>query len=629
MCGIAGVAGFGDGFDPTPAQLQRMCDTLVHRGPDGQGLEVRDRIGLGMRRLSIIDIEGGAQPLLNEDRTVRVVFNGEIYNFRELREDLERRGHRFSTRTDGEVIVHLWEDHGPDLLSRLYGMFAIALLYTRRRQLLLARDRLGIKPLFFSLSPQGVVFASEIKALLASGLVDRTLDPDGLAQFLAWEYVPGPSTLFAGIHKLEAGHRMPIDLDGDQIRTDCWWDVATTPASVADDGFESLVDWEDADHQTITRAVRRQLVSDVPLGAFLSGGVDSSLVVHAMGPAKSFAIGFDDPSYDETPWSSAVAEHLGIDHRIEILRPEILELFDRLMPFLDDPIGDFSIFPTFLISRFARQEVTVVLTGDGGDEVFGGYETYMAELLSQRWSRIPAVVRRRLLEPLMLALPPRPIKKGLINKARRFAEGVRYEAALGHARWRLFTDETLLSDLLTPEIAEQVEVPLGSHILGLRSRAGRRSAVDQGLYIDLKSYLVDNCIVKVDRMSMANSLEARVPLLDHELVELAFQMPSEYKVRPRETKHLLKRVASRHVPRACVYRPKEGFSIPIKNWLATSLRPVMDDLLSAERLARQRIFQVATVERLVAEHLDQRANHSHVLWSLLVFQDWLDRWGAR
>jgi len=630
MCGIAGIISLDGGSEPTVTQLEAMCDTLVHRGPDDEGIEVRGGVGLGMRRLSIIDLAGGRQPIFNEDRSVRLIFNGEIYNFRELRKELLDRGHRFSSRTDGEVIVHLWEEQGKGFLARLNGMFAFALHDLDRQQVLLVRDRLGIKPLFYSISPSEVVFGSEVKALLASGLVDKDLDPDGLSQFLAWEYIPAPRTMFKAIKKLEPGSNLLIDLRSGATTTSTWWDLLSVEE---DEGGQGVLgskagarDWEDAIDAKVKECVQRQVVSDVPLGAFLSGGVDSSLVASAMGKARTFSIGFEDPSYDETPWSSIVARHLGLSHRVEILKPQVDELFDRLMPFMDDPIGDFSIFPTFLLANLAKEEVTVALTGDGGDEVFGGYDTYLAERAAETWVRVPSLIRRGLAEPLILALRPRPIKKGLVNRARHFVQGVQRKEALGHARWRLFADWPLQSELLTPEVERRVETPIDAHILRLGSLAAGRSSIDRCLFVDLRSYLVDNCLVKMDRMSMASSLEARVPLLDHELVEMAFAMPSKLKVLRYRSKPLLKQVAARHVPRDCVYRPKEGFSIPIKNWLRGPLRLLMEDLLSPQRLQREGIFQSPTVQRLKQEHLENRANHSHILWSLLVAQDWFRRW---
>ena len=622
MCGIAGVAFYDKHRSFRHEQLKKMCDTILHRGPDEQGLDIQDGVALGMRRLAIIDLSGGSQPIFNEDRSVRLVFNGEIYNFKELREDLIKRGHVFYTQTDTEAIVHAYEEYGDDFPHHLNGMFAIALHDMAARKFYLVRDHLGIKPLFYAQGPDFLVFGSEIKTILASGLVSRDLDVDGLGQFLAWEYIPGTQTLFQGIKKLEAGAMIALDLNTPKCAPRRYWDIPKP-----EDGLSKNSDyWEERIDTKIAECVRRQLVSDVPLGAFLSGGVDSSLVVAAMGQAETFSIGFDDQSYNELDWARKVATHLGVNHKDEIIQPRIVDLFDRLMYYMDDPIGDFSIFPTFLVSQHARKEVTVALSGDGGDELFGGYETYVADSAARRYMMLPSIIRKGLIEPTVGMFNPKPAKKGLINKALRFVEGMEHPAGLGHARWRLFAGDALREQLFTPDAQRLMPTPTSGHIIDLFNRAGDRSTLNRRLYVDVNSYLVDNCLVKTDRMSMAVSLEARVPFLDKELVEMAFQVPDELKVANGQTKVLLKRVAAKHVPKSCVYRPKEGFSIPIKNWLKNELRPLMDDLIDVRKVKAEGVFNFKTVERLKQEHLSGTANHSHVLWSMMVFQAWRKQW---
>ena len=624
MCGIAGIAAFAGGEPPTPRQIEAMCRTLIHRGPDDEGIEVRDGVGLGMRRLSIIDLAGGHQPIANEDGSVTIVFNGEIYNFGELRRDLQSRGHRFATESDTEVIVHAYEEYGARCPEMLNGMFAFALHDSRRRKLLLARDHLGIKPLYYAFTARHLVWGSEIKALLASGLVERRLDVDALGQFIAWEYVPGTATLLAGLRKLEPGCLLEIDLDQPRCAPRPYWDV---PAEPERDGV-GAEEWAEAVDAQTTTSVRRQLISDVPLGAFLSGGVDSSLMVSAMGKATTFSIGFDDPSYNELKWARRVADHLGLEHHDEMLRPSAIDLFHQLMHHLDDPIGDFSIFPTYLVSKFARQRVKVALSGDGGDELFGGYETYVADMLARRSGPISRGFAGSLLASLGNSIKPRPEKKGLANKARRFLEGLGHPERLGHARWRLFLGQERRRALLTPEAMAAVETPIDDHIVTLFRRAQHLQPINRGLYVDLKSYLCDNILVKVDRMSMAASLEARVPYLDKDMVELAFRIPDRYKLAGARTKPLLKQVASRHVPADCVFRAKEGFSIPIKNWLAVEIRPLLDELLDPKALRSEGLFDAQEVERLKQEHFRGSANHSHVLWCLTVFQSWRRLWLA-
>jgi asparagine synthase (glutamine-hydrolysing) len=626
MCGIAGVASMAGRSTINLAGLEAMTDSLLHRGPDEAGHGICDGVALGMRRLSIIDLEGGSQPLYNEDHSIRVVFNGEIYNHRELRRGLEARGHQLVTQTDGEVIAHLWEELGPRFPSVLNGMFAIALHDVRAKRVVLVRDHFGIKPLYYGLVDGRLVFGSEVKALLSSGLVPRELDLDALGEFLSWEYVPAPRTLLRHVRKLLPGAMVEFDLTRGVLTESVWWQL---PSST--DGAPSPVserEWEAAVDAQLREAVQRQLISDVPLGAFLSGGVDSSLVVAAMGGAQTFSIGFDDPTYDESGCSRQVARHLGVNHTVEVIRPDAMALFTGLMRYMDDPIADVSIFPTYLVSQLARRDVKVALSGDGGDEVFGGYETYAAQSAARLWDRVPGSVREKAARLVTARIRPTASKKGLVNTALRFLEGAGHDRRLGHARWRLFVGEGLRQELFTPEALAAMPTTVGDHVLRLADEAADRGNVDRALYVDLRSYLADNCLAKVDRMAMACSLEVRVPLLDPELVALAFRLPERLKVAGRETKVLLKQLAARHIPRECVYRRKQGFSVPMKHWLNQEFRPLVDELLASDRIRQEGIFRVDTVERLKGEHARREQNHSHVLWALVVFQDWRARWAV-
>jgi asparagine synthase (glutamine-hydrolysing) len=624
VCGIAGFSTAGDGKPiPPESDLRRMCATLVHRGPDDDGFLHDGRVGLGMRRLSVIDLAGGRQPIVNEDGTIATVCNGEIYNFRELRAELEAFGHRFRTRSDIEVIVHAYEQWGDGFVSCLNGMFALALYDMANARLLLARDHVGIKPLYYARTADGLFWGSEVKALLASGRVQRDLDVDALGQFLAWEYCPGATTLLTSVRKLLPGHMLTQDLRTGRMRTERYWRL---PEGVSRDRGDD--DWLEQVDTTLQRCVTRQLVSDVPLGAFLSGGVDSSLITGAMGDAVTFSIGFEDSGYDELAYSKRVAAHLGVRHITEVITPGVLDLFDQLMHFMDDPIGDSSIFPTYLLSKLARQHVTVALSGDGGDELFGGYETYRAQYLSRRLDRLPWGLRRTVLGPVSRLRPART-KKGWLNKVARFAEGAAHDPALGHARWRLFLGESLKSRVFTQEAAAAMTTPVGAHIGRLFDEAGTREPLSRSLYVDLASYLPDDILTKVDRMSMAVSLEARVPFLDKEMVELAFSLPDRLKVRGGVSKWILKRLAERYVPADAVYRPKEGFSAPIKNWIAGPCRGLMDELLSERRIRQEGLFDWPELRRMRNEHVHGRRNHSHQLWAIMMFQAWQDRWLRR
>lgn len=621
MCGIVGALALKPGAAPPSGSMVRgMSNTLVHRGPDDAGVFAEGPVAMAMRRLSIIDISGGKQPLASVDGSVVVVFNGEIYNFRELRDDLVRRGHQFRTQTDTEVLVHGYEEFGAAISERLNGMFAYSIYDRLRQRVSIVRDHLGVKPLYYAQSGGHLLWGSEPKALLATGLLERTLDLDALEQFLCWEYVPAPQTLFREIRKLEPGCRLDVDLRAGKVRLDRYWDVpfaSRKPERSDEEWIERL------DH-AMSSAVRRQMVSDVPIGAFLSGGVDSSLIVAKMGPAKTFSIGFEDSTYDELPFADRVARHLNADHRTERIDPNVVSHFDHLMQFMDDPIGDFSIFPTFLVSKLAREDVKVVLSGDGGDEVFGGYDTFVAQRWSKLYGLMPAALRQKVFEPLAGLLPSSSAKKGVRNKIKRFVEGASADPALAHARWRLFSNAAMNSQLFRSPAAPG-ESPT-RHIERLFDQAASRSELERSLYVDVKSYLSDNILTKVDRMSMAVSLEARVPMLDLDLVTLAFSLPDRLRVSGGRTKVALKQLAARYVPKDCVYRPKEGFSMPVKNWLSGQFRPLMDELLDSRRLDEGGLFRSDTIERLKREHLAGLANNSHLLWSLMIFEAWRERW---
>ena len=623
MCGIAGVVTFNNQSPISHDLLEDMVNTLYHRGPDEAGMAIHGSAALGMRRLSIIDLSGGSQPIYNEDKSIWTVFNGEIYNFPDLKKELESKGHKFKTNSDTEVIVHGYEEYGLDFPKYLNGMFAIALHDTRKNKFILVRDHVGIKPVFYSFSNKRIVFGSEIKALLESNLVEKELNMDALGEFLSWEYIPGESTLFKSINKLEAGKFIEIDLSKPQCNPKEYWDIPFYDGSESDlseNEWIEKIDWQ------IGKSTKMQMISDVPLGAFLSGGVDSSLIAASMGNAQTFSIGFDDPTYNELNWARKVADHLGVDHKDEIIKPDVLDLFDHLMQFMDDPIGDFSIFPTYLVSKLARKHVTVSLSGDGGDELFGGYETYLANHKANQFQRIPSFIRKGMIEPTINSINPTAKKKGLVNKAKRFVEGLQYEDGLSHARWRLFAGEAVKQSMFTSDSLNSISVSSSDHILKLFDKAGDRGSLNRSLYVDMKSYLVDNILTKVDRMSMAVSLEARVPFLDPDVVDLAFQVPESLKTDANTTKIILKKVAAKHVPKECIYRPKEGFSIPIKNWLNNEFKPLMDELLSNEKIKADGIFEPTTINRLKEEHRSGKENHSHILWGLMVFHDWKKRW---
>ena len=627
MCGICGIAGppSADGIDRS--LVEAMCRTMTHRGPDDEGIYTGKRIGLGVRRLSIIDLEGGHQPLANEDRSVWVAHNGEVYNFPELRRELISRGHRFSSRTDTETIVHAYEEWGEEFVHRLRGMFAFALWDENKKRLLLVRDRLGVKPLYYTLLNDGtLVFGSELKAVLIHPRVRRDIEPRALDFFLTLEYVPSPLSILKNICKLPAGHSLSYK-DG-RIDIKEYWDIKPAAEEGGDPSKRRLPEIMDELYALLKEAVKLRLVSDVPLGAFLSGGIDSSTIVGLMrelgaSPLKTFSIGFEEMSYNELPHARRTAERFATEHEEFTMEPRALELTEKLIRHLDEPFGDFSIFPTYLVSQMARPHVKVILSGDGGDEVFGGYEHYQAQKIAS-WPL--GRLSGRILAPLVNPLPPAARKKGFWNKLQRFLQGFEHAPDNRHLRWMMFLSLKEKNRLYTAGFRERLGAVYDARDLPpLREIFARLPAFDRTtgeLYLDLKTYLVDDIMVKVDRMSMAASLEAREPLLDHKLVEYVFGLEGGLKLRGLTTKWIFKKTMERLLPAENIRRPKEGFSIPMKHWLRKELRELMQDHLSESRIREAGFFNPEAVQKMISAHLAGRKNFSHQLWALLVFEIW-------
>lgn len=624
MCGISGIVNYDRQRVVRADVLKRMCDTLAHRGPDDEGFFIDRYVGLGMRRLSVIDLDSGRQPIANEDGRVWIVFNGEIYNYPELRKTLEHKGHVFSTYSDTETIVHAYEEYGDDCLQHLNGMFALAIWDGRQDKLLLARDRLGIKPLYYFLHDRGLVFASELKAVLEHPDVPRQIDLEALDSFLTFEYIPAPLSIFQGIRKLPPGHVLVLQDGKATVRQ--YWVLHGAPVTGTEDDLAHEL------YDLLQDAVRIRLISDVPLGAFLSGGIDSSILVCMMSeimerPVQTFSIGFDDPSYNESSYARLVASHCGANHHERTVCPEAVHLVENLMRFVDEPLADVSIFPTYLVSQLAREHVTVVLSGDGGDELFAGYDWYVASRLGQFYDRLPGVLRTRWLPGVFEAIPPTARKKGLVNKLKRFVEGAALPADLQQFRWNMFLTDGKRQRLYSPDLQDELQhVDSTARFAGYLQTADGAEPLWRQQFADIKTFLVDDILVKVDRMSMANSLEARTPYLDHRVVAFAAGLPAHMKLRGLQTKYLLKKSVATKLPRAILARRKEGFSIPMKNWLRRELSPMMQDVLSAARLKREGFFNPLYVEALKAEHLAGEANHAHQLWSLMVFELWRDRY---
>lgn len=625
MCGIAGILSLAPGKARVePDDARRMTARLVHRGPDDEGYytDPRYRCALGFRRLSIIDVAGGHQPLSNEDGTVWTIFNGEIYNFRQLRAALEERGHTFKTCSDTEVIVHLYEEHGENCFEHLHGMFAIAVWDQNKGELLLARDRFGKKPLHYAFHEGRLYFASELKAILAVPGMPREIDPTSLHRYLLFQYVPAPHSIFRGFHKLPPG--MDLRVQGQETHPPHpFWQVPQ-PAP-----FEGS--YEDAKARLdtlLTAAVAKRLVADVPLGAFLSGGIDSSVIVALMrklgvSPLRTFSIGFPDARYDETAYARQVAQRYATEHHEHVVTPQARAILDTLAYHYDEPFADSSAIPTYYVSKWTRELVTVALTGDGGDECFAGYDRYRAARLAARFDVLPAAVRRFLSSGASL-LPHRRART-VTNRLYRFACALAERPARRYLSWVNVFPRALLAAGYRADFRTRIEFddPL-AWFDGLYE-AAPGSAADRAVHTDLASYLPNDLLTKVDIASMARGLECRAPFLDHELVEFALSLPLKWRL-GRNGKHILKDWARERLPAGVVSRPKMGFGVPVGEWFRHELQDLVRDRLLATDSLSRRIFADHWLEKLVTAHVSGRANFEHPLWALLMLELWRDRW---
>jgi asparagine synthase (glutamine-hydrolysing) len=614
MCGIAGWAGRPDIDDE---RLRRMCAAIAHRGPDDDGFHVEPgRVGLGFRRLSIIDLEGGAQPLHSEDGSVVATCNGEIYNFQALRRDLEGRGHRFATHSDCETIVHLYEERGLDFLDDLRGMFAIALWDAGRERLVLARDRLGVKPLYWASVEGGLLYGSEPGAILASGRVDARPDPEAIAQYLTLQYVPPPLSGFAGIHKLAPGEALVFE--GGEARVHRWWalDHATKAPTSDEEAIERLDD-------LMAEATRLRMIADVPVGAFLSGGIDSSLVVSYMAEQSShvhtFSIDFPHARYSEAAHAKEVARVYGTDHEEFLVEPDIVPTIAEAVRFAGEPFADSSAIPTYVLSEVTRRRVTVALSGDGGDEAFAGYVRHRLAVAADRLGPVVRAAR-----PAARALSA----AGLNGRAAKLARGLTAVSRSPHDRYAAIMahfEPPAIERLCAPEFLAEAG---GSRrawddVLALPAVRG----VDRYLALDTATYLPGDLLLKVDRMSMAHALEVRSPLLDHHVHEYAAALPAGLKLRKGTTKWLLKQLATRRgLPEHLVHRRKQGFGIPIGEWFRGELRPWIEGVLRDPATRARGYFEPAEVDRLLTEHVESQADHTYRLWNLAMLELWHREW---
>jgi asparagine synthase (glutamine-hydrolysing) len=623
MCGIAGMVEThpetrAGGVAVDEAAIHRMCQAIVHRGPDDEGIFVKNGVGLGMRRLSIIDLAGGHQPLFNEDRTIWIVFNGEIYNFPELRIDLEKRGHRFATHSDTETIVHLYEEMGADCVTKLRGMFAFALYDERRKKLLIARDRFGKKPLHYAMAGNRFLFGSEIKAIHAVAPELTGVNREALLQYLYFGYVPDPATALLPIKKLPPGHL--LELEAGKIRIRQYWDLpeyGTRPPRSEEECLEEL-EWR------LAEAVRIRLIADVPLGALLSGGTDSSTVVALMArassaPVKTFSIAFSHDDFNEAHYARMVAERFGTEHHELVVEPNILETVETLTRSLEEPFGDSSMLPTYYVSRMAREHVTVALSGDGGDEIFAGYDRYEINRRRDALGWLPAwagSLYRKTLFPLL----PKTMRGRRLSYSASLPWRERYVDSI--AFLPLFERDI---PLLSNEFREVLRTgPKPEEVMyEVFDRAPAKNPIDKLLYLDTKTYMVGDILTKVDRMSMATSLEVRVPILDHVFVEWATGLPVEWKLRGNQQKYILRKLAERvGVPHEALYRKKQGFAMPLVHWIRHELKDLILTVLLEPRTMQRGYFDPAGVRRLLDEHFRGRRDHSAGLWRLLMLELW-------
>ncbi len=663
MCGIAGAAWTADAAPLSPATLERMISAIAHRGPDdsgtyfsGEGRGARGELentssllaarhspfapsgpaaALGFRRLSIIDLSTGHQPLANEDESVWTVFNGEIYNYRELRADLEARGHRFRTNTDTECIVHLYEDLGPDCVQRLRGMFAFAIWDDRHKKLLLARDRAGKKPLFYRLDHGQLTFASELKSLLLVPGAPRRLNRRAIDSYLCYQYVPYPDCILEGYHKLPPAHfavfedgnlevvrywRPPFDQTSEVSKTS---EVSTTnTASWPADR------WRQELRRTLTEAVRLRMRSDVPLGAFLSGGVDSTIITGLMQeqsdrPVHTFSIGFPIKEFDERSYAREAAKHLCTEHHELVVEPNALEILPKLIWHYDEPFADSSAIPTMYLSEMTRRHVTVALSGDGGDELFAGYTRYLAVKLASRFDRLPGLIKRLVTAKLWQRLPSGAGHRSLLRRGKRFLAALGESPETRYLRWVGIFEESQRRELYRPEFAAELgDFDAGNFLLQAYAECPSRDFITRTTCADVLTYLPCDILTKVDIASMAYSLECRSPFLDQEVMELAARMPIELKLRGNQGKQILLDTFPDLLPPSIQRRRKMGFGVPLPNWFRGELQPFLRDVLFDSRTLARGFFEPSVVQRLFDEHIQGKTDHAHRLWALLCLELW-------
>jgi asparagine synthase (glutamine-hydrolysing) len=627
MCGIAGWANLDSktaSQNSGEAVLHAMCERMKHRGPDSEGLWTDKSVALGMRRLSIIDLHTGEQPVYSEDRSIVVVMNGELYNFKEVRADLEKRGHRFETQTDTEILPHLYEEYGEAMLEHINGMFAFALWDKRKEKLLIARDRFGEKPLYYGVFDDKLIFASEPKVLLANPAVKTEINTDALRQYLSFDYVPAPASIYKNIYKLPAAHFLVLEKG--EIKTRRYWNL-----SFHKNGNTPTIE-KAAEHlrELLADAVRLRLVADVPLGILLSGGVDSSSVAalatqFSNEKVKTFSIGFEADSFDESKYARQVAAHLGTEHYEDKLSVEkAADLISEIGTWLDEPLSDGSLIPTFLLSRFVKKHVTVALGGDGGDEIFAGYPMYFGHKIASIYDAIPGFLRSGLIEPIVNNLPVSTENLSFDYKAKRFVAASKYDTVTRHHSWFGSFSIDGQNELLNKDVLANSSGDIYKGAKDLLKITDARHEIERMQFLDMNFYMAEDILTKVDRASMAVSLEVRAPFLDPRVAEFAASLPLRYKLKGSKGKYILKKAVEPLLPKNILHRPKKGFGVPIAEWLKGRLNPLLHDLLDSNRLKNQGLFDERYVGNLIKEHETGTASHHKQLWTLLIFQLWFD-----
>ena len=657
MCGIAGWINLDTtkpNHDAEPV-LHSMCETIVHRGPDSEGLWTDETVALGMRRLSIIDLKTGDQPVFSEDKSVIVMMNGELYNYREVRAELEKNGFKFVTKTDTEILPHLYQKYGDAFLEHVNGMYAFSLWDSQRKKLIIARDRFGEKPLYYGIFDNKLIWASEPKAILAHPSVTAELDLNALRRYVSFDYVPAPMSIYKGIHKLPAAHMLTVE--NCEVKTRRYWDVSwsdaatgstSEPGAVAtgfrnghdtnglspaktQSGKEETLSGKAAElRELLSDAVRMRLVSDVPLGILLSGGIDSSTVAafaaqHATERVKTFSIGFEEDSFDESKYARQVAKHLNTEHYEDKLSATTAgDLISEIGKWLDEPMSDGSLIPTFLLAQFVRKHVTVALGGDGGDELFAGYPMYYAHKVAAKYNAIPAFVRSGLIEPVVNALPVSTNNMSFDYKAKRFVRSAKDDDIARHHGWFGSFAADQHEKLFTRDVLAQTEADIYCGVRELVDASDAKNVIERAQHADINYYLAEDILTKVDRAAMAVSLETRAPFLDPRVGQFAASIPVEYKLKGKSGKYILKTAMKDILPHNILNRPKKGFGIPIAEWLKGRLNPLVHDMLAPQKLKEQGLFNADYVQKLIKEHETGAASHHKELWTLLVFQLWWD-----